>query len=99
MSELKQVISRLDVHARCSDEHGFEANAFGTYISMFCSLGALSDRAYRLQIQTSKSVLVALNHDVFRVDLKGDKRGIILVIGILEKLEDESSTAAVDVSC
>jgi hypothetical protein len=99
MSELKRVVSGLDVHARCSDEHGFEADAFGTYISMFCILGAFSDRAYCLQIQTSKSVLVAFNHDVFRVDLQGNKRGIILVIDILEKLGHESSTSTVYVSC
>jgi hypothetical protein len=97
---------RLDVHFVGGHEDRLETNALFSNVTLSTSLRALSDVADCCEILLRKPVFVTFKNDVFRKDFKGYVgitttcfcSRIMVVVGILEKFEDEACIASVEIS-
>lgn len=96
----------MNVHFPGRHEDGLEADPLLAGISLGSDLGALSHIAYCREVLLGEAVFVAFDDNACWMNLKGDVwldalslcSSVVVVIGVLEKLKDQSSTARVEVS-
>lgn len=91
------------MHPPSRHENRLEPDAFFAYVTLRSSLGALSDIANCFEILPGEAIFITINHNPIWVDSKNNvgvlPSCILVVIRILQKLENESCLACVQILC
>ena len=107
MLKMEGKVAGLDMNFPRRHENGLEPDALGPNIAMGCGFAALPNRADSRQIFCPESVLITLYNDPIGIDPERDEGQFVafprereaIIVGILQKLEDKPSIAAIEVSC
>lgn len=102
--EEERVVAGLYVCFIGHHEDRFKPNTLFADIGLRGLLGALANVADGCEIDLVEAILVALLDNTIVVEVKGDLRrlitqkgfGVVIVLGILQQLEDESGLASVE---